>query len=692
VIAGLTGVVFNHSESLGRHAGGLKEFLTHTPSTSDPTLLVPRKVPLHFAIIPDAGRLLFDTHDKFQPEYRLFTCDDGLERNCAILVHSNICAVNQVRQDPSGRALAVDVEPETGLGRLRLIALYQPPALDRAGPASKARVEAERLRKVVRAWRDHKSVRVSILGADANETRVGAADRIDCNGKWGPEHTGTIHGMIEEDGWHDTYRLCHPIDPDSLPSGPSGLGHTYFDARGGSSRIDYVLTHPSPVQLACHVDSTFRINSTINHRPLVFNIDLDFAKLRARKHTATASNEIRVDNLSEAERLELSAAVNSRIQIRESELCDSLDAATTESEIGAAYLTFRRGLLATSEQPCKPPGRWRGGVPPALSRAKRTKSLLHKLRCAVSKMDNDAIAATVACLSRLNVLKETGLDPVPNGEAQWSRWAEKSAMYVKGARARMRDAACQSRTGSAHLDATFRTPQGRGRFYRSAKTGWLPPLRVQSAINPATGGIERDPEVYKRLVREAVSRPFSTRKTGPAVAGWRPITAHERATGIPHWWAWFHARTAGMDPEERWDGLMRVCTPQELLDVLTGADGHKSAGHDGITIDLLKLIASPGSPVLHFLTCLVNAMLHTGCCPEVLKEGIIVMLSKSATPTEDVNKMRPITRTGQAACEGTRAQDNCRLTHQTRHTMCVPASLPDGWLIETVPLSTTRCD
>ena len=48
--------------------------------------------------------------------------------------------------------------------------------------------------------------------------------------------------MIDSDGWGDVYSLLHPI-PDEIIE-PDALGHTFFDRRGGSSRILYVMTRP----------------------------------------------------------------------------------------------------------------------------------------------------------------------------------------------------------------------------------------------------------------------------------------------------------------------------------------------------------------------------------------------------------------------------------------------------------------
>ena len=210
-----------------------------------------------------------------------------------ILVRSHITAIKKTQHDPSGRALAVDIVPDGCKGKyLRLIALYQPPGLDYIAAADPAvpippfnpelagagsvpraarRLEAERLRKAVRRWKCARKVGWAILGADCNQTVLGAVDRQAAStDRPSKERNGTIHAMLDDDGWCDWFRHCHPApldDPSALST--TIRGHTYFDPCGGSSRIDYVMFFPTPAfHGVCAVDDTFRLGSDTHHRPL----------------------------------------------------------------------------------------------------------------------------------------------------------------------------------------------------------------------------------------------------------------------------------------------------------------------------------------------------------------------------------------------------------------------------------------
>ena len=105
-----------------------------------------------------------------------------------------------------------------------------------------------------------------------------------------------------------------------------------------------------------------------------------------------------------------------------------------------------------------------------------------------------------------------------------------------------------------------------------------------------------------------MSLPFSVKRHGPAVLAWRPLLREELLTGRPYWWVPMYSRDPRINPDEEWDKLMRTCDANELLETLAETEGRKAPGYDGITIDLLKLLAStPDSPTLPFLVSLVTA-------------------------------------------------------------------------------------
>ena len=190
-------------------------------------------------LVPDSGHdsenifaAFGDTRDSKARNRVFFTANRAARWSCAIVVRSHLPCSDAVLSDESGRALAVDVLASARGTRVhRLIALYQPPGLDDAPPdpaipfnrrstgtltGLQLRGEAERLRQVVSGWSSGGAVLRSYLGADANETVCGPWDRARTAAQLpGRLHHGTIHGMIDYDGWGDVYGLLHPV-PDEI--------------------------------------------------------------------------------------------------------------------------------------------------------------------------------------------------------------------------------------------------------------------------------------------------------------------------------------------------------------------------------------------------------------------------------------------------------------------------------------------
>ena len=115
----------------------------------------------------------------------------------------------------------------------------------------------------------------------------------------------------------------------------------------------------------------------------------------------------------------------------------------------------------------------------------------------------------------------------------------------------------------------------------------------------------------------------------------------------PFWWDSTYARDAKGIPDEV---FAHVCDPPavaEMAAIIRGCASGKSPGHDGLDIDLWKLVASDDtSPCLEVLTRIVGLCLELGFQPDALKHGWITMVPKvksdgsfSCSP----DGMRPIT-------------------------------------------------
>jgi hypothetical protein len=264
----------------------------------------------------------------------------------------------------------------------------------------------------------------------------------------------------------------------------------------------------------------------------------------------------------------------------------------------------------------------------------------------------DDIIARVADLD-VDSLERAGLvhDCRTWGATQWATWHDASPHFLKAAKKHVRDVTASFPDHHTHImSKLLATPKGRGRFYRSPRGGWRKTSAVGS-VRTDTGEITCDPDEYMPIIKDSVSKPFTTRKLGPAVLAWRSLTAEELRWGIPHWWREMYERCKLADPELLWDRLMRLCTPEEVFKAILGADRGKAPGHDKVTIDILKVAVGawddlprdPDNPILLLLTAIVNACLMHRCCPSALKSGIIVLIPKPGKATDDVANLRPIT-------------------------------------------------
>jgi hypothetical protein len=197
---------------------------------------------------------------------------------------------------------------------------------------------------------------------------------------------------------------------------------------------------------------------------------------------------------------------------------------------------------------------------------------------------------------------------------------------------------------------------------------------ISSATDPDTGRRVSSAARVKQIVRYWVKKPLSTRvekqtKLATVVAS-RPSLSSPfanldaRTTGKLA--AWYNKM---MDPQhkldrgvgvtqDKWQPTIDPVTAPEFHASLTAANGGKSPGPDGISIDLLKLVCRqgdprPGSPeATHPNACtqaviqLLNGCLHMGYVPPALKEGWITLVpkpEKDGSWSTEPDRMRPIT-------------------------------------------------
>ena len=169
------------------------------------------------------------------------------------------------------------------------------------------------------------------------------------------------------------------------------------------------------------------------------------------------------------------------------------------------------------------------------------------------------------------------------------------------------------------------------------------------------GSIAWDPLEYKPMIREIVSAPMGTRVRLPPpfqLPRNAPLSADARAWGCrPSWWDEVYDRKAKGISSSVYRSLMR---PASCAEVWTHGIGHAkggvSAGHDGVNVDVWKLITG-GFPegrcsCLEVATRIVNWCLCTSFVPRTLKHGGITMVPKprkDGSYTSEAGEMRPIT-------------------------------------------------
>jgi len=648
---------------------------------------------LHVLLLSDSGRDCVGLEESFAPR-RVFSTGVGPNgRSCAIVLDPSLLLCGHVLRDPSGGAIAVDVVSRDSVGKsttVRLIAVYQPQGLDGLGHTTlkedppvgvlgsrvsgaltgRAKMdEAHRVRLVVRDWSRCPGVRLAVLGGDLNETVAGGADRsIGPTGtRRGRQLFGCVHHMLLNDGWSDLYRDVHPVGDDGVEDVDVN-GHTYHGCGvTGSSRITYMLTHPrlplSPV-LLCDVDHTLFLGGPGGHRPLVWSVPCGRPEVVGPGGRPCLGASIRTAGLSDVQRAELRASVDVGLGLSAERWCRVLDSIQANTDANSKLFdTVSRELVEVIFESCSGitssrragPGKRHRPSPP-LVRAKSIRRQLCRLRRALSTvfgpgLEPVTVFSQEAAMAR-HELRRWGAGSLL-GQCDTARWGDVGAwralldgfgVVLRCVRNEIRSIVREDSNHPSNLRRVlFQTAKGRGKFYRrqADNCGGL-----VSSARDRLGEIQTRPEVYKPIVRAKVAAPFSCPRSGPAVPAWRSLSSEERTTGVPFWW--HHAyrwRAKGIDPAT-WSPLVRAIDRRGIYDVIVSTDSGKSPGHDGISMDLLRLLVGPTfrcCPLLDVLVSLVNATIRTGIVPDRHVLGEIVLIPKPGSSSVDPSDMRPIT-------------------------------------------------
>ena len=609
-----------------------------------------------------------------------------------VLVNGNHTPIkDSVRYHRSGRAMTVDIALGGTDTRIRVIGAYQPTGLDRAptddacttqAKHNEARAVAEDIRDAVRTWRDRPGVDRVFLMGDLNETYDGAVDRIristsgtQVRGEYRPG--STIANMIEADGWVDMFRHTHP----------SGQGFTWSDKRGRKARLDYALTYPAiPERAHARAGSTraegadFTLTSCEPSKDQATKSDHVLIRFEAsikggtHRHpgrdtsgepwapekilTLLATPEDRercameadnrVRGVLQTEKKKLSACTNGDHRTVIESTLDTMHTIMLES--AKAHLGWKAEATPDGQRTRKRTHQSRT-ITYLRSVRRQVVRLRTQLRLAAEngtdKTGKWSLAARRAAYSA-NQLAQT-MVPATILESQSARstWLGEVPNILRSIRKRGRDELKKVPNHSRWLkDRLFSSPHGRRAWYKRYFE-FTRPCSIRSAADPKTKARSADPCKYMPIVRDLVARPFRDKHDRPGLPGWRKWTEKEELTGKPDWWDQYYGR----DRKGCGDAFKDVCkeaTPEEIWKTVRDAGAHKTPGHDGISIDLLKILlrtdrkTMPDSPTLHLLTSYVNAAIRSGVVATALKRGIIVMIPKSKGAA-DVTQMRPLT-------------------------------------------------
>jgi exonuclease III len=592
----------------------------------------------------------------------------------AIAVHKQWKVAKVFRLPSSSRCLAVELR--RGPHRIFVASIYLPQGLDRIPPHtwnwqhSNTKAEVRRILAEVERW--SRPYSVALICGDLNCTMVmgldSHADRD--GGQSGPRPGNLVAATVlsAASPFSDMFRDLWP--------GEHGWTH-------GDARLDYVLLKaPSTVlRTSCEVDGAF----PSDHEGVRFELGLAGTATMARDPWSRRT--FQVHKASPAQRSQFIMRANLAIEALLSEWGVRVAPATTDGDLLLALEWGQRALAetiveaATATLP-------RAGRASADRRKQYLRSRITALRRMSSRVKRVASGAISwahwlrTSEGHENGLRHVGLHPgfslVDLGA--WENWAAAADRQAAALMSSLAELNRSDKGAGTFPERMWRRERGKRSFfdkYFRPSSG-----SIDSAVHPATGERTWDPKVYMDLVRAAVMRPFSTKVTVDECGDYQPrgctgaclpggdecasecgsasiACADIRCSGKAPWWEyWYGPRGRVPGAARAFADVGNLVTPAEVLAAVLSCDGGKSPGLDGVSIDLLKLLARGPSeavtgplalpagdmPVMRGLATLSSMALKLGRMTPHVTKGLIVMVPKGPTDgPADVSQMRPIT-------------------------------------------------
>lgn len=186
---------------------------------------------------------------------------------------------------------------------------------------------------------------------------------------------------------------------------------------------------------------------------------------------------------------------------------------------------------------------------------------------------------------------------------------------------------------------------------------------IDRATRP-DGTVTWDFSEYQDIVRRKVFKPMGTKihlnkvaapkhPDPSALTGPSPPSEDAHSLGVrPSWWDAVYSRGAKMIPAAIYRHLMDPVSEHEMEACVRAAEGGKSPGPDGCSIDLFKLLVASESTLgcrpacAQALAALSSRSIALRHIPPVLKEGWLTLVPKpkeGGSFSTEPDEMRPIT-------------------------------------------------
>ena len=589
----------------------------------------------------------------------------------AIAIHGDWKISKVFRLPASSRCLAVEIRQGSCIVFVASVLL--PTDLDSIPEHTdnhehkRTRAEVRRIMAEVERWSGPYSV--AVICGDLNCTSTRGLDREGTDG--GPRRGNLLSETIlrADSQFSDLFRVKYPLE----------RGWTRKNAR-----LDYALLK-APAEVArvdCYVDGGF----PSDHEGVCLEIHAPDEALVAPKPWSRPTFRVHgasVDQRSDFVRL-ANAAITKILGEWDSQVPTANDATlVTILEWGQTSLAKAITTAATAAFPRpgpRTPGYRQQYYRCRITALRRMAKRVRRVAAGTISRDHWMLTSS----GHENKLIHVGLHPgIPlepvSAWVEWAHVADTEAGLLLDKLAALNVILTEAGDPSSFPERLWSQNRGKRAFFDK----YFRPScgAIDSAIDPGSGERSWDPRVYMGLVRTAVMKPFSTKVniddyaqshsalcTGECQAdtkacgvfgcgGSRAACCDVRCSGRPSWWDYWYGptnRVAGA--KAAFAHLTATVPPLEVVTAIRGCDGGKSAGPDGVSIDLLKLLVAddlgPGRPQLSAdvmpLACLMAKLtslsLRLGRMTAHITDGLVVMVPKGPIDgPPDVSDMRPIT-------------------------------------------------